>query len=48
MESLAEDDVHDQQEWQEAHSFLIQMWEAITAMQLTMRQDLGISAPQHP
>ncbi|MER5894152.1 hypothetical protein [Streptomyces sp. NPDC001876] len=47
MESLAEDGAHDQQKWQEAHTFLIQMWDAITAMQLAMRQDLGISTPPH-
>ncbi|MBM7442111.1 hypothetical protein [Streptomyces sp. HB132] len=48
MEALAEDGGPDQRKWQETHSFLIQMWGAITAMQLAMRQDLGISTPPHP
>ncbi|WP_406389030.1 hypothetical protein [Streptomyces sp. NBC_00887] len=48
MESLTEDGAHDQQKWQETHTFLIQMWDAITAMQLAMHQDLGISTPPHP
>ncbi|MDF6061646.1 MULTISPECIES: hypothetical protein [Streptomyces] len=44
MESLSAGGAHDQQRWQETHTFLIRMWDAITAMQLAMRQDLGISA----
>ncbi|MFC8640711.1 hypothetical protein RKD45_001426 [Streptomyces griseus] len=48
MDSLAEDATHDQQKWQEAHTFLIDMWEPIGVMQLAMRQDLGISAPPRP
>ncbi len=45
MASLTGDAALDQQMWQEAHSFLIQMWDAIGVMQLAMRQDLGISTP---
>ncbi|MEU9060708.1 hypothetical protein AB0D13_18115 [Streptomyces sp. NPDC048430] len=48
MESLTEDVTHDQQKWQETHAFLITMWEPLGAMQLAMRQDLGISAPPGP
>ncbi|MFE4215623.1 hypothetical protein [Streptomyces sp. NPDC056844] len=48
MDSLAGGGGHDRQKWQEAHTFLIRMWDAITAMQLAMRQDLGISEPPHP
>ncbi|MER7136729.1 hypothetical protein ABT358_09250 [Streptomyces sp. NPDC000341] len=48
MDPLAEDATHDQQKWQEAHTFLIDMWEPIGVMQLAMRQDLGISAPPRP
>ncbi|MEU0162670.1 hypothetical protein ABZ154_28635 [Streptomyces sp. NPDC006261] len=37
---------HDQRKWQEAHTFLMEMWEAISAMQRAMRQDLGIPATE--
>jgi len=37
---------HDQRKWQEAHTFLMEMWEAILAMQRAMRQDLGISTTE--
>ncbi|AGK76250.1 hypothetical protein SFUL_1278 [Streptomyces microflavus DSM 40593] len=43
---LAGDAGDDQQKWQEAHTFLMEMWEAILAMQRAMRQDLGISTTE--
>ncbi|MFG2405914.1 hypothetical protein ACGFR8_16560 [Streptomyces brevispora] len=48
MTPLAEASTHDHQKWQEAHAFLLQMWDALTSMQHAMRQDLGISAPPGP
>ncbi|MFD8668391.1 hypothetical protein ACFV1U_23680 [Streptomyces microflavus] len=42
----ARDAGDDQQKWQEAHTFLMEMWEAILAMQRAMRQDLGISTTE--
>ncbi|MFF8918878.1 hypothetical protein ACF08M_37640 [Streptomyces sp. NPDC015032] len=43
--ALYEDATHGQEEWQEAHTFLIQMWDVIITMQVAMRQDLGITQP---
>lgn len=48
LDALIEDSAHDQRKWQESHTFLIEMWDAIMAMQLAMRQDLGISTPPRP
>ncbi|MEU1126702.1 hypothetical protein ABZ371_24795 [Streptomyces sp. NPDC005899] len=48
MEPLTGNGVHDQRQWQDAHTFLIRMWDPLTSMQRAMRQDLGISAPPHP
>ncbi|MFD5876577.1 hypothetical protein [Streptomyces sp. NPDC060322] len=45
LEALDGDSARDQQKWQEAHTFLLQMWDAIGEMQLAMRRDLGITAP---